>query len=139
LLLKLPRRTDEGYELEDEVVLRFYGLKKISKGYWSRRRRGRAARGACVRRNRTRWAQEHPLSRLVDKLNDRFGTDFKQADQLFLEQVAETEGLKIAAQANTLDHFKLVFDRTLEGFFVDRMEGNEEMFDRIVNDPAFAG
>ena len=25
----------------------------------------------------------------------------------------------------------------LEGFFVDRMEGNEEIFDRIMNDPAF--
>jgi type I restriction enzyme R subunit len=25
----------------------------------------------------------------------------------------------------------------LEGFFVDRMEGNEEIFDKIMNDPAF--
>src|SRR5258708_30033014 len=42
-----------------------------------------------------------------------------------------------AARANTLDNFKHVFDRMLEGFFVDRMEGNEEIFDRIMNDPAF--
>jgi len=78
---------------------------------------------------------------LVDKLNDRFGTDFKQADQLFFDQVAETaaenETLITAARANTLDNFKHVFDRMLEGFFVDRMEGNEEIFDRIMNDPAF--
>ena len=71
----------------------------------------------------------------------QFGTDFKQADQLFFDQVAETaaenETLKTAAQANTLDNFKHVFDRMLEGFFVDRMEGNEEIFDKIMNDSAF--
>ena len=85
--------------------------------------------------------QEIPLSRLVDKLNDRFGTEFKQADQLFFDQVAEAavenETLKTAAEANTLDNFKHVFDRMLEGLFVDRMEGNEEIFDKIMNDPAF--
>jgi type I restriction enzyme, R subunit len=75
--------------------------------------------------------KEIPLSRLVDKLNDRFGTDFRQADQLFFDQVAEgaveNDTLKTAAQVNTLDNFKHVFDRLLEG----RMDGNEEIFDRM--------
>ncbi len=55
------------------------------------------------------------LSELVDKLNDRFGTDFTQADQLFFDQVAEeaveNETLRTAAKVNTLDNFKHVFER----------------------------
>jgi type I restriction enzyme, R subunit len=93
------------------------------------------------RRAQRRQDKNIPLSRLVDKLNDRFGTDFKQADQLFLDQVAERaaedETLNTAAGANTLDNFEHVFDRMLEGFFVDSMEGNEAIFDRIMNDQGF--
>jgi type I restriction enzyme R subunit len=134
LLLKLPRRADgPGYELEDDVALRFYRLQKISEGNIGLEE-GEAPplKGPTEVGTGGSEDKEIPLSRLVDKLNDRFGTDFKHADQLFFDQVAET-----AAEANTLDNFKHVFDRMLEGFFVDRMEGNEEIFDKIMNDPAF--
>lgn len=141
LLLKLPRRTDEGYELEDDVTLRFYRLQKISEGGIGLEEGEAEPLKGPTEVGTGREDKNIPLSRLIDKLNDRFGTDFKQADQLFFDQVAETaagnETLKTAAQANTLDNFKHVFDRMLEGFFVERMEGNEEIFDRIMNDPAF--
>jgi type I restriction enzyme, R subunit len=55
----------------------------------------------------------------------------------FAETAAGNETLKTAARASTLDNFKHVFDRMLEKFFVDRMEGNEGIFDKIMNDPAF--
>lgn len=143
LLLKLPRRPDgPGYELEDEVALRYYRLQKISEG--SIDLEGGDAeplKGPTEVGTKRAEDQQVPLSSLVDKLNDRFGTDFKQADQLFFDQVAESamdnETLKTAAQANTLDNFKHVFERMLEGLFVDRMEGNEEIFDKVMNDKAF--
>jgi type I restriction enzyme R subunit len=145
LLLKLPRRPDgTGYELEDEVALRFYRLQKISEGSIDL---GEGVadplKGPTEIGTKRGEDKEILLSSLVNKLNDRFGTDFKQADQLFFDQVAESavenETLKTAAQANTLDNFKHVFDRMLEGLFVDRMEGNEEIFDKVMNDPAFRG
>jgi type I restriction enzyme, R subunit len=43
--------------------------------------------------------------------------------------------LKTAAKANSMENFKPVFDRMLEGLFIDRMEGNEDIFDRLMNDP----
>lgn len=143
LLLKLPRRPDgPGYELEDEVALRFYRLQRISEG--SIDLEGGEAeplKGPTEVGTRRGEHKEILLSSLVDKLNDRFGTDFKQADQLFFDQVAESavenETLKTAAQANTLDNFKHVFNRMLEGLFVDRMEGNEEIFGKVMNDPTF--
>ena len=35
------------------------------------------------------------------------------------------------------DNFKHVFERMLDGLFIDRMEGNEEIFDRIMQDASF--
>jgi type I restriction enzyme, R subunit len=53
------------------------------------------------------------------------------------EAAVENETLRTAAQVNTLDNFKHVFERMLEGLFIDRMEGNEEIFDRIMQDGTF--
>jgi type I restriction enzyme, R subunit len=36
-----------------------------------------------------------------------------------------------------MENFKPVFERVLEGLFIDRMEGNEDIFDRLMNDPEF--
>jgi type I restriction enzyme R subunit len=33
--------------------------------------------------------QPVPLSQLIDVVNERFGTDFNQADQLFFDQIVE--------------------------------------------------
>ena len=61
-------------------------------------------------RNEQRRSSRYELSQLIDKLNDRFGTDFKPADQLFFDQVTEAaienETLKTAAEVNTLDNFR---------------------------------
>ena len=40
---------------------------------------------------------------------------------------------------NNLDNFKPVFERLIEGLFIDRLDGNEEIVDRILNDKAFRG
>lgn len=82
-----------------------------------------------------------PLSRLIDVVNQRFGTDFTQGDQLFFDQIVETaiadENLRKAAAVNPDDKFKLVFGNLLEQLFADRMDQNEEIFIRFMNDPAF--
>ena len=39
--------------------------------------------------------------------------------------------------ANTLENFEPVFNKQLENLFVERMDGNEEIFVRLMNDEAF--
>ncbi|HEX8984817.1 MAG TPA: hypothetical protein VF767_05280, partial [Bryobacteraceae bacterium] len=82
-----------------------------------------------------------PLSQLIDVVNERFGTDFNQADQLFFDQIVEVavadDGLRQAAAANPEDKFELVFRNLLERLFVERMDQNEEIFVRFMNDKAF--
>jgi len=72
------------------------------------------------------------LSRLIDVINDRFGTDFKPADQLFFEQLREESisdtAIQQAAKANSLENFGYVFDKALEDKFIDRMDQNQEIF-----------
>jgi type I restriction enzyme R subunit len=81
------------------------------------------------------------LSSLIERLNERFGTDFTPADQLFFDQVQEDAlrngDLTLAAKANTVDDFKLKFERELEGLFIDRMEGNSSIFKRLMEDESF--
>ena len=81
------------------------------------------------------------LSRLIDQINERFGTDFTPADELFFYQIREEaiadEELRQAAQANTIENFKFVFDKALEMLFIDRMEQNEDIFARFMNDKDF--
>lgn len=141
--MKLPRRKNGlGYDIEDEVALKFYRLQKISEGGIDLSP-GEAdpLKGPTEVGTGNYDEKSVVLSQLIDKLNDRFGTDFKPADQLFFDQVTEAavenETLRTAANVNTLDNFRHVFERMLEGLFIDRMEGNEEIFDRIMQDGNF--
>src|SRR5439155_15584017 len=74
--------------------------------------------------------QPVPLSQLIDVVNERFGTDFNQADQLFFDQIVEAalvdDGLRQAAAVNPGDKFELLFKNVLEKLFVDRMDQNED-------------
>ncbi len=36
-----------------------------------------------------------------------------------------------------MENFKFVFDKALEGLIIDRMEGNEDIFTRLMNDKKF--
>jgi type I restriction enzyme R subunit len=81
------------------------------------------------------------LSKLIDILNERFGTDFKPGDQLFLDSIKEdavaNTDLKQAALANTMENFGYVFRKALEGLFIDRMDQNEEITAKFMNDKEF--
>jgi type I restriction enzyme R subunit len=143
LLSKLPRRSDDTvFELEDEVALKYYRLQKISEGAIdmgvgeARELYGPTEVGTGRGEDDT-----VELSTLIGKLNERFGTEFTPADQLFFDQIAESavenETLQEAAKANSVDNFAYVFEKMLEGLFIERMDGNEEIFGRLMNDDDF--
>jgi type I restriction enzyme R subunit len=143
LSLKLPRRSsDPDYQFDDEVRLEYYRLQKISEGSISLkegetpRLDGPTEVGSGLVRE-----QAVPLSQLIDILNERFGTEFNQADQLFFDQIVEAalsdDGLQQAAAVNPGDKFELVFKNLLDSLFVERMEQNEEIFVRFMNDVPF--
>jgi type I restriction enzyme R subunit len=143
LMTKLPRRASgAAYQFDDEVKLEYYRLQKISEGSIAlkdgeaRRLDGPAEVGTGVLRE-----QPVPLSQLIDVVNERFGTDFNQADQLFFDQIVEAalgdDNLRKAAAVNSADKFELLFKNVLEQLFTDRMDQNEDIFVRFMNDARF--
>ena len=143
LAAKLPRRRPgTKYRFDDEVRLEYYRLQKISEGSISLQHGdARPLDGPTEVGSGLVRSESVPLSRLIDVVNERFGTDFTQADQLLFDQIVETaiadEGLREAAAVNPDDKFKLVFRNLLEHLFADRMDQNEEIFIRFMNDQAF--
>ncbi len=143
LLRKLPRRSNDPiFELDDDVALKFYRLQKISDGSIDLTE-GEAdpLKGPTEVGTGKNNENEIALSSLIEKLNERFGTNFTVADQLFFDQVMETalnnETLREAANANTMENFGYVFNNMLEKLLVERMAGNEEIFNKVMNDDTF--
>jgi type I restriction enzyme R subunit len=121
--------------------MKYYRLQKISEGKIDLNEgEANPLKGATATGTR-QPDQEVPLSQLIDSLNERFGTDFTPADQLFFEQITETaianDHLKQAAQVNTKENFAPVLDQQLENLFLERMEGNEQIFMEVMNNPEF--
>jgi type I restriction enzyme R subunit len=134
LALKLPKRkTGPGYQFDEEVELDYYRLQKISEGSINLAE-GYAKPLDGPREVGTGEVREAyvTLSRLIDLINEHFGAELSEADQLFFDQIAEAasqnESLRKAAEVNSLDKFQLVFRQVLESLFIERIELNEELF-----------
>ena len=82
------------------------------------------------------------LSEIIKLLNDRFGTDFTEADRLFFDQIEEEmildEKLGVQAKSNTIDNFKYGFEDIFLNKLVDRMDQNQDIFNKIMEDKPFA-
>jgi type I restriction enzyme R subunit len=142
LFTKLPKRQNgQGQHLEDEVELQYYRLQKISEGQIdltagaAHPLKGPSDVGTGQDDSTIR------LSELIDILNERFGTNFTQADQLFFDQIQEeaieSDTLQKAAATNSKDDFRYVFEKAFEGLVIDRINGNEEIFGRLMADNEF--
>lgn len=141
LALKLPkRRSGPSYQFDEEVELDYYRLQKISEGSISLNEGYAKPLDGPHEVGTGRVREEHvALSRLIDLINERFGGELNEADQLFFDQLAEaasrSEALQKAAEVNSLDKFQLVFRQVLESLFIERMELNEELFTDYMGKP----
>jgi type I restriction enzyme R subunit len=83
---------------------------------------------------------EH-LSKIIEVLNERFGLNLSETDQLLFDQFEEgwAGDQELAAQArnNTIDNFRLVFDPKFMSTVVTRMDSNEAIFKQILDDADF--
>lgn len=143
LITKLPKiERGPSYNFDDEVALGYYRLQKVSEGGLTLAAQGGGeVTGPVSVGTGALRDGKIKLSHLIDILNDRFGTSFRPGDQLFfdsiLEDAASDPALRQAAMANTVENFGYVFLKALEGLFVDRMEQNEEIAAKFMNEKDF--
>jgi len=143
LLAKLPPPGDgQAFVLDDEVALRFFRLQQVRDGSIGLSLgdadplKGPTDVGTARAKDK-----DVSLSSLIDRLNERFGTDFTEADELFFDQIRASaendENIAEAALANSFANFSAYLDRMLDELFIARMEGNEEIFSRVMTDTEF--
>ena len=145
LLKKLPRRELGGrYHLGDEVALEYYRLQKMAEGGIELQKDSGATvkpvSEAGTKKEKEEFAR---LSEIIKLLNDRFGTDFSEADKLFFDQIEEEmvldNKLGVQAKSNTIDNFKYGFEDVFISKLVERMDQNQDIFNKIMEDKTFAG
>ena len=87
--------------------------------------------------------EQSTLSELIEKLNERFGTEFDPATDKVLEQiVADMEkdaNLRAQAKNNSREHFKFPFNDAFIGAVVDRMAQNTTFCEKVLDDVKFGG
>ena len=143
LLKKLPRiGQNDSFKLGDEVSLEYYRLQKIaeqnialeSQGVYELEGGGQAG----IRLTNEELAN---LSEIISVLNKKFHTEFNTADKLFFDQIEEEliahSGLKEQAQNNPIENFKFGFEELFLDKLIARMEQNQELFTKMMDDNEF--
>ena len=85
--------------------------------------------------------EKAPLSEIIERLNERFGTNFTDEDRLFFEQVKERalrdEDVRQIAVANPFDKFSLGIRDRVKKLMVERTGENDALVTRYLSDAEF--
>lgn len=136
-----PSDSRDAYP-EKDVELQYYRLQKVMEGTIDLSD-GEDVKVKSPTNTGTRKAKEEdkPLSEIIETLNERFGTDFSEADRLFFEQIKETamrdEGVLKTAAANPLDKFELGIEQIIKDLMMKRLKENDKIVSRYMDDKRF--
>ncbi len=141
LARKLPCEDGGRVDLDDEVMLQYYRVQKIFEGSISLEQ-GDPLPNTKFAGKGKKSDEQSPLSELVEKLNELFGTEFGSEDKILEQIVADMEkddNLRTQAQNNSKDHFKFPFNDAFFGVVVDRMTQNKAFCEKVLDDEKFSG
>lgn len=144
LLRKLPRNLNDRFQLGDEVSLEYYRLQKIGETNVFMEKLGEyGIDGGIEAGIRMLKEDKAALSEIIDLLNKRFSTEFNDADKLFFDQIeADLKAdvkLSLQAKTNTIENFKFGFDDIFMDKLIMRMEQNQDIFSKMMDDKEFGG
>ncbi len=141
LLAYLPGQAAERLDLGSEVELTHLKIAQTYEGSGSLEEGGGEVVAIFSGRGPEHEPEKEHLSRIVEVINERYGLELGDADQLLFDQFEETwaadEALAARARTNTFENFRLVFDRTFIETVVKRMDENADIFKRILDDAEF--
>ena len=143
LMKKLPRTNQaDRFKLGDEVSLEYYRLQKIGEQNILMEEQAeyglKSGNEAGIRMDKEDLAA---LSEIIEVLNKRFATEFNNADKLFFDQIEEDlvadRKLSEQAKSNTMATFKFGFEDTFMDKLITRMEQNQDIFAKMMDDKEF--
>ncbi|MGI8543347.1 MAG: type I restriction endonuclease subunit R [Aridibacter sp.] len=143
LLTRLPK-TDisERLKLDSEVDLQYYRLTKVADGDLVLEIKGEDTLKPTTEAGIKRAEDEkEKLSNIITVLNNKYGTDFTEADKLFFDQIEEElfldDDLRKWANNNPSDAFKFPFDEAFLTKLIERVDANGEITEKILDNPEF--
>lgn len=143
LSTRLPKIDPGGrFKLTDEVALEYYRLQKIKEGDIPLEKGIDGELGPIKEAGGKDEKEElAKLSEIIEILNERFGTNFTEADKYFFSQIEEElladETLSHQAKSNTIGNFKYGFESTFMDTTIKRKDLNNDIFARLMDDSTF--
>lgn len=140
LASKLPRRTSEKVNINNEVELDKYRINKTFEGTLALQE-GEATNltGMTSIGKGGDQGDSVPLSHIINQINERFGADLNQEDRVYFEQIVVDMGadkkLEEQALVNTIDQFRYGFEKKITDTLISRMEKNEKISGMFLNNP----
>ena len=127
--------------LGDDVQLEFYRLQQTSAGVIGLGDDDITVAGPGAVGTGDPEEDKAPLSEIINSLNERYGTEFTDTEQLFLEQVhqdaVDRDDIRETARANPFDKFTVGVAPQLPKLMIQRMADNDELVTRCLNDADF--
>ncbi|CCJ32774.1 type I restriction endonuclease subunit R [Caloramator australicus] len=141
LLRKLPKADSIKLDLADEIALEYYRNEKTFDGSISLVKEGEAVLQPTSFGKTIREEEKVKLSSIIEKLNQRFGTDFTETDRLTIDQLEQdsmnNEDIILSVNSNDFDNFKLDYTKTFMDILINRREENEKLFLKIIMEEDF--
>lgn len=137
LATMLPKDNGERINVDDKVLLEYYRLEKDFEGeieLQSTEEGFRPITGEAGRREK----KKDPLTQIIEKINEKFGTNFTEMDKVLLQienDYAIQEKWISYAQSNDFKTFMLLFEKDFPDMAATRYEQNEDFFVRMFSDP----
>ena len=135
LLTCIPKDDKDKIDLSDQLILEYYKLQKSFEGDI-----GLESGGSIEPISGEAGAKEKkkdPLSVIIEKMNERFGTQFTQQDKVLdqmKEDFAQDEKMKNAAKIGDKSLFKVLYEQKFKDVAVNRYEKNDNFFMDLFGD-----
>ena len=140
LIKKIEIESTGGIDITDKVLLEYYKLEQKTDGQiYLEGGEGveiKVGGGSMVAEPEADY-----LSHIIDKLNERFGTEFAGSEKLAVEQITgnlkANADLELKAKNNSYDDFKYAFEpEFLEGV-IQEYDKNQDFYGKILQDENF--
>lgn len=142
LIKKLPRRKIIlPYEVLEAIDMETYKIEKKGEiDVLLENKDGEIDPMGRGEKNKTETEDERDmLSRIIKEINERFGTNFTDADKVILNDLTKrlyrSEILKGSVQNNSKDSAKLKFDELFQNELVDMLDGHFNLYQKLDQSP----
>ncbi|MFT8888058.1 MAG: type I restriction endonuclease [Ethanoligenens sp.] len=140
LLKKLPKRDERGpVFLDDEVALQYYRAQKMFEGAITLEQSEPLSNKVVAGKPKPE-EEKSPLSELIEKINDKFGTEFTNIDKVLEQIVSDMDAndeLRTQAMNNSQEHFRFPFNDAFMDVVIGRMAQNQKFCERVLDDEKF--